>query len=56
MAWGGGGFGHGGGFGPPPGQRPGQAAPGLPFAGIPQEMLPGVEKLLRQRPRGRLDA
>jgi ATP-binding cassette subfamily B protein len=47
MAWG------GGGFGPPMGggmQRPGQAAPGLPFAGIPPEMMKGVERLLAKEP------
>jgi ATP-binding cassette subfamily B protein len=46
MAWG------GGGFGPPMGggARPGQAAPGLPFAGIPPEMMKGVEKLLAREP------
>jgi ATP-binding cassette subfamily B protein len=32
------------------GQRPGQAAPGLPFAGIPPEMMKGVEKLLAKEP------
>ena len=48
MAWGG-----GGGFGPPGGGggfRPGQAAPGLPFAGIPPEMMKGVERLLAREP------
>jgi ATP-binding cassette subfamily B protein len=47
MAWGG-----GGGFGPPMGggARPGQAAPGLPFAGIPPEMMAGVERLLAKEP------
>jgi ATP-binding cassette subfamily B protein len=46
MAWG------GGGFGPPMGggARPGQAAPGLPFAGIPPEMMAGVKKLLAKEP------
>ncbi len=45
MAWGG-----GGGFGPPGGgSRPGQAA-GLPFAGIPPEMMAGVERLLAKEP------
>ncbi len=48
MAWGGGGFGHGGshgghGHGPP---RPN----GLPFGGIPSEMQAGVERLLRAEP------
>ena len=46
MAW-------GGGFGGPmggPAARPGQAAPGLPFAGIPPEMMKGVEKLLAKEP------
>jgi len=47
MAWGGGGF--GGGFGGPQG-RPGQAAPGLPFAGIPPEMMAGVQKLIADEP------
>ena len=51
MAWGGGGFGGGpgGGFGGG-GGRPGQAAPGLPFAGVPPEMVPLVEKLLAKEP------
>ncbi len=45
MAWGG-----GGGFGPPGGGgRPGQVA-GLPFAGIPPEMMKGVENLLAKEP------
>ena len=46
MAW-------GGGFGGPmggPQARPGQAAPGLPFAGIPPEMMAGVERLLAKEP------
>jgi ATP-binding cassette, subfamily B, bacterial len=30
--------------------RPGQAAPGLPFAGIPPEMMKGVERLLAKEP------
>src|SRR5687768_16508347 len=46
MAWGG----FGGGFGGGPAQRPGQAAPGLPFAGVPPEMLPLVEKMLANEP------
>lgn len=52
MAWGGGGFGGhpGGGFGGGPGGRPGQAAAGLPFAGVPPEMVPLVEKLLKNEP------
>ena len=45
MAWGGGNVGWG-----PPGGRPGQAAPGLPFAGIPPEMMAGVERLLAKEP------
>src|SRR5687767_16004613 len=46
MAWGGG---FGGPMGGPQG-RPGQAAPGLPFAGIPPEMMAGVERLLAKEP------
>ena len=50
MAWGGGGFG-GGGWGGGPQHRPGaQGAPGLPFAGVPSEMVPLVEKLLAKEP------
>jgi ATP-binding cassette subfamily B protein len=45
MAWGGFGGPMGGGA-----QRPGQAAPGLPFAGIPPEMMKGVERLLAKEP------
>ena len=50
MAWSAGGFGHGGhgghgGFGRPP-----QSASGLPFGGIPPEMLPGVRRLLEAEP------
>src|SRR5687767_5509100 len=47
MAWGG-----GGGFGGPAGGggRLGQAVPGLPFAGIPPEMMAGVQKLLDKEP------
>src|SRR4051794_14069323 len=48
MAWGGGGFGG-------PAARPGQAAPGLPFAGIPPEMMRGVEKLLAREPEHQAD-
>ncbi|HUP84927.1 MAG TPA: ABC transporter ATP-binding protein, partial [Acidimicrobiales bacterium] len=47
MAWGGGFGGPVGGGG---GFRPGQAAPGLPFAGIPPEMMKGVERLLAKEP------
>ncbi len=43
MAW-------GGGWGGGPVARPGQAAPGLPFAGIPPEMMKGVERLLEREP------
>lgn len=43
--WGGGGGGGGMGRGPGPGN-----APGLPFAGVPPEMLPLVEKLLAREP------
>ncbi|HEX7168023.1 MAG TPA: ABC transporter ATP-binding protein, partial [Acidimicrobiales bacterium] len=46
MAWGGGG--GWGGFGGGP--RPGAAAPGLPFAGVPAEMVPLVEGLLAGEP------
>jgi ATP-binding cassette subfamily B protein len=46
MAWGGGGFGGG----PGGGFRPGAAAPGLPFGGIPPEMMAGVQKLLADEP------
>jgi ATP-binding cassette, subfamily B, bacterial len=46
--WGGGGGGHWGG---PAGSASQQsAAAGLPFAGIPAEMLPGVQKLLADEP------
>ena len=45
MAWGGGNVGWG-----PPAGRPGQAAPGLPFAGIPPEMMAGVQKLVAKEP------
>lgn len=49
MAWGGGGFsGAGHGFGG--GHRPGSSTPGLPFAGIPPEMMEGVEKLVANEP------
>ena len=50
MAWGGGGFG-GGHWGGPGGSASQQsAAAGLPFAGIPAEMLPGVQQLLADEP------
>lgn len=53
MAWDGGGFGHGshgghggaGGFG-----HPSRVASGLPFGGIPSEMLPGVRRQLQREP------
>jgi ATP-binding cassette subfamily B protein len=48
MAWGGGGWG-GGGWGGGHG-RPGGQAHGLPFAGVPPEMVPLVEKLLDREP------
>ncbi|MBW3650151.1 MAG: ABC transporter ATP-binding protein/permease [Actinobacteria bacterium] len=53
MGWHGGGFGHGGHGGPGGhgGSRGfGRAASGLPFGGIPSEMLPGVRRLLEAEP------
>ena len=48
MAWGGGGF-FGGGGGAGRGQW-NMSAPGLPFAGVPPDMLEAVEKLTAQEP------
>lgn len=47
MAWDGGGFGHGAGGGH---HRPGQPVQGLPFAGIPAEMMAGVRRLVADEP------
>ncbi len=46
MSWGG----MGGGFGAAPGGFGRPAAPGLPFAGIPSELQPGVDRLLESEP------
>jgi ATP-binding cassette subfamily B protein len=53
MAWGGGGMfggGGGGGMGGGQGANASNAANGLPFAGIPQELQDGVEKLTSTEP------
>jgi ATP-binding cassette subfamily B protein len=50
MAWGGGGGGMFGGGGPVGGGSPGNPGNGLPFAGIPEELQAGVEKLLDSEP------
>ncbi len=49
MGWGGGGWGGGGFGGGPRGPGPGRAE-GLPFSGIPPEMLDSVQKLLAKEP------
>jgi ATP-binding cassette subfamily B protein len=52
VAWGGGGAfgGGGGGFGGPVTSHSSSRGAGLPFAGIPAEMRPGVERALAQEP------
>ncbi|MBW3614909.1 MAG: ABC transporter ATP-binding protein/permease [Actinobacteria bacterium] len=50
MAWDAGGFGHAGHGGHRGHGRSGRAGPGLPFGGIPREMLPGVRRLLEAEP------
>jgi ATP-binding cassette, subfamily B, bacterial len=50
MTWGGGGFGGGGGGLGGPGAVGTSAAAGLPFAGIPQELQEGVDRLLESEP------
>src|SRR3954471_17000229 len=52
MAWGGGGFFGGGGGGR--GQW-NMSAPGLPFAGIPPDMVKAVEKLVEKEPEFKLE-
>src|SRR4051812_41168181 len=55
MAWGGGGGGFfgGGGMGRPGGWN--MSAPGLPFAGIPPDMVKAVEKLVEKEPEFKLE-
>jgi ATP-binding cassette subfamily B protein len=55
MSFGGGGFGGGGGIGGGPGGPGafggGRNVAGLPFAGVPSEMQPGIDKLLATEPK-----
>lgn len=50
MIWGGGGAGPGHGVGVP-GQHSGNPGGGLPFAGIPADLMPGVERILAVEPK-----